>query len=240
MVLDFDACKSIVRAGNSGRYNLKPVVAVTPRLTTQIEGYVDPALASGLVVSTRDPNNQMRATVPDSSTGKFVIAYLPENTSYTVVISGAGRTTTAVTGVPVSTATGVTRLNTSAAPIAPPVSDTAQLGGTVTDAATPPQLLVQASVNAQQVMSTAQVLDVAWGNVDPVTAAYSLSLPLASPLKASYAGQGGPLSFSADSAAPGLYRIYGTAEGYTAQSTDPSATLGPAGSTNTKDLVLTP
>ena len=42
MVLDFDACRSIVRAGASGRYNLKPVVAVIPRLSTAIEGYVDP------------------------------------------------------------------------------------------------------------------------------------------------------------------------------------------------------
>ncbi len=74
MVLDFDACKSIVHAGNSGNFNLKPVVAVTKRLTTQIEGYVHPAIASSVVVSTRDPDNQLRATVPDSTTGRFVIA----------------------------------------------------------------------------------------------------------------------------------------------------------------------
>src|SRR5688572_20109791 len=33
VVLDFDACKSIVRRGNSGHYNLKPVIAVIPRIT---------------------------------------------------------------------------------------------------------------------------------------------------------------------------------------------------------------
>ncbi len=240
MVLDFDACKSIVRAGNSGNYNLKPVVAVTPRLTTQIEGYVDPAIASSVVVSTRDPDKQLRATVPDSTTGKFVIAYLPENTNYTVVISGTGRTTAAVTGVPVSTAIGSTRLNTSAAPIAPPTSTTAQVTGTVTDAGSPPQALVDASVNAQQLLSTSQALDVAWSLVDPVSASYTLTLPLATPIRASYVGSGGPLSFSADTVTSGIYKVYGAATGYTTQTTDPNVTLGAAGSSTTQNLVLAP
>ena len=240
MVLDFDACKSIVRAGNSGNYNLKPVVAVTKRLTTQIEGYVDPAIASSVVVSTRDPDNQLRATVPDSTTGKFVIAYLPENTNYTVTVSGTGRTTAAVTGVPVSTAIGSTQLNTAASPIAPPTSTTAQVSGTVTDASTPPQALVEASVNAQQTLSTSQALDVAWSLVDPSTAGYTLTLPLAAPIRASYVGNGGPLSFTADSITPGMYKVYGMAAGYTTQTTDPNVTLGAAGTTTTKNLVLAP
>lgn len=240
MVLDFDACKSIVRAGNSGNYNLKPVVAVTKRLTTQIEGYVDPAIAANVVVSTRDPDNQLRATVPDSTTGKFVIAYLPENTNYTVTVSGTGRTTAAVTGVPVSTAIGSTQLNTAASPIAPPTSTTAQVSGTVTDASTPPQALVEASVNAQQTLSTSQALDVAWSLVDPSTAGYTLTLPLAAPIRASYVGNGGPLSFTADSITPGMYKVYGMAAGYTTQTTDPNVTLGAAGSTTTKNLVLAP
>ena len=238
MVLDFDACKSIVRAGNSGNYNLKPVVAVTKRLTTQIEGYVDPAIASGVVVSTRDPDMQLRATVPDSTTGRFVIAYLPENTNYTVVISGTGRTTAAITGVPVSVAMGSTQVNTATSPIAPPASPTAQVTGWVSDANATP--LTGASVNAQQALSTLQTMDVAWGNVDPDNAAYRLTLPLAAPIKASYAGQGGALSFITDSVTPGLYKVYGSAEGYTTQTTDPSITLGTAGSTSTKDLVLAP
>ena len=240
MVLDFDACKSIVRAGNSGNYNLKPVVAVTRRLVTQIEGYVDPAIAANVVVSTRDPDNQLRATVPDSTTGKFVIAYLPENTNYTVTISGTGRTTAAVTGVPVSTAIGSTQLNTAASPIAPPTSTTAQVSGTVTDASTPPQALVEASVNAQQTLSTSQALDVAWSLVDPSTAGYTLTLPLAAPIRASYVGNGGPLSFTADSITPGMYKVYGMAAGYTTQTTDPNVTLGAAGTTTTKNLVLAP
>lgn len=237
MVLDVDACRSIVRAGNSGQYNLKPVVAVTRRLTTQIEGHVDPAIASSVVVSTRDTEQQLRATVPDS-TGRFVLAYLPESTNYTVVVSGTGRTTVAITGIPVSVATGSTRLNTSASPIAPPESATAQVTGVVSNESATP--LPDASVYAQQSLSSLQALDVAWGHVDPVTAAYSLTLPLAAPLKASYNGQGGLLSFAADSVTPGLYTVHGTAVGYTRQTTDPNTTLGLAGSTSTKRLVLAP
>jgi len=237
MVLDFDACKSIVRAGNSGQYNLKPVVAVTKRLTTQIEGHVDPAIASSVVVSTRDPDNQMRATVPDSS-GKFVLAYLPENTSYTVVVSGTGRTTAAITGVPVSTAIGSTVLNSAASPIAPPASATATVTGTVLNTNNTP--LPEASVNVQQTLSTGQALDVAWGHVDPVTAQYSLRLPLAAPLTAPYIGNGGALVFSADSVTPELYQVYGAAAGYSMQTTSPAVTLGVENSTTTKDLTLAP
>lgn len=238
MVLDFDACRSIVRAGNSGHYNLKPVVAVTPRLTTQIEGYVDPAMASSVVVSTRDPDQQLRATVPDSATGRFVIAYLPESSNYTVVVSGSGRTTTAITGVPVSTATGSTRLNTSATPITPATSATARVSGTVTNASN--TLLTDASVNAQQSLSSLQTLDVAWGQVDPASAQYTLTLPLAAPQRASFVSNGGPLNFSADNVAAGLYKVYGAATGYATQTSDPAVTLGAADSTTTRDLVLAP
>src|SRR5690606_34706395 len=45
LVLDFDACKSIVKAGNSGKYNLKPVVSVIPILVGTVAGAVDPAAA---------------------------------------------------------------------------------------------------------------------------------------------------------------------------------------------------
>ena len=93
------------------------MVAVIKRLTTAIVGYVDPALAFSVVVSTRDPDNNLRATVPNATSGKFVLAYLPENTNYTVVVAGRDLTTAAVTGVPVSITAGTTMLNASTSPI---------------------------------------------------------------------------------------------------------------------------
>lgn len=42
-ILDFDADKSIVKAGNSGKYNLKPVIRVTTEATTgAIKGTINP------------------------------------------------------------------------------------------------------------------------------------------------------------------------------------------------------
>lgn len=236
MVLDFDACKSIVKAGNSGNYNLKPAVTVIKRLTTAIVGYVDPALASSIMVSTRDPENNLRATVPDATTGKFVLAYLPENTNYTVVVAGQNLTTAAVTGVPVSISAGTTTLNASTAPIPMPASASATVSGKVINASN--TALTDADVNAQQLLSAGQRLDVAWTLVDPANANYSLNLPLLAPNKAAYVASG-PLVFTADTAAAGKYNILGSASGYTSQ-TAPAVTLTTANSVTTKDLVLAP
>lgn len=237
MVLDFDACKSVVKAGNSGQYNLKPVVAVIKRLTTAIVGYVNPALAPGMVVSTRDPDNNLRATVPDATTGKFTLAYLPEGGNYTVVLSGQNLTTAAVTSVPVSLATGTTPVNPVTAPINPPASNTAGLAGIVTN--TSAVALTDAQVSVRQALTSGQILDVAWTAVDPLSAGYNLTLPLAAPLKATYAG-GNALSFTTDAVTPGAYNVTATAAGYTGQSSAPGITLGTPGSTTVKNLILVP
>ncbi|WP_238707544.1 hypothetical protein [Comamonas testosteroni] len=120
-------------------------------MTTAIVDYVDPALASSVVVSTRDPDNNLRATVPNATSGKFVLAYLPESTNYTVVVAGRDLTTAAVTGVPVSIIAGTTMLNASTSPILLPASASATVAGKVTNASNTP--LTDAEVNAQQVLS---------------------------------------------------------------------------------------
>ena len=237
MVLDFDACRSIVKAGASGRYNLKPVVSVIKRLTTAIEGYVDPTIAASVLVSTRDPDNQLRSTVPDPTTGKFTLAYLPESTNYTVVVAGQNLTTAAVTNVPVSLAMGVTSLNSALSPILPAASAMATVSGVVSNSTS--VLLTDARVAARQTLSTGQVLDVASTGVDSVTADYSLSLPLAAAVKAAYAS-GAALTFTTDSMVAGRYNLTATATGYSTQSTSPQLDLGAAGSTTVKNLVLTP
>jgi hypothetical protein len=237
MVLDFDACRSIVKAGSSGNYNLKPVVSVIKRLTTAIEGYVHPSIAASVQVSTRDPDNNLRVTAPDPTTGKFTLAYLPENTNYTVVVAGQNLTTAAVTNVPVSLLTGVTALNTALTPIQPASSTMAIVSGGVTNSSS--ALLTDAHVAARQTLSTGQVLDVASTGVDATTADYSLNLPLAAAVKAAYVS-GSPLAFTVDSMQAGRYNVTGTATGYTTQTTDPVLNLGLAGSTTVKNLVLTP
>ncbi len=44
LLLDFDACKSIVKTGN-GKYKLKPVIKVIPIVLNGIEGFVDKTAA---------------------------------------------------------------------------------------------------------------------------------------------------------------------------------------------------
>ena len=236
LVLDFDACKSLVRAGASDRITLKPVVAVTPRLTTQIVGHVDPAQASQVVVSTWDPDQRWRATVPDAS-GRFVLAYLPENTRYTVVMAGAGLATTVVTDVPVSLSTGSTQLNTSANPVKLTVSEMARVTGVVRNDQT--QLLNEAEVSALQSLNAGVNVEVGRQSVDPSDARYTLDLPRQAPRVATYAA-GSPLIFGADTAAAGRYRLQGLAPGYTRQSGSGEVSLGAAGSTTTLDLTLSP
>lgn len=49
-VLDFDACKSVVTAGHSGQYLLKPVVSVIPRYISGVQGYVNPSASAAVTL----------------------------------------------------------------------------------------------------------------------------------------------------------------------------------------------
>ena len=140
LLLDFDACKSIVTRSN-GTYALKPVIKVIPFEQNGIVGFVDKALPN-VVVSAQDNNGEIvRATVPNAD-GKFFLAYLdPTNcptACYNVVITADSHATAVITGVPVPTSTSITAVSTSGAPIpvvTPPTleaSATHSISGTVT------------------------------------------------------------------------------------------------------------
>jgi hypothetical protein len=104
--IDFDACKSFVKAGNSGKYLLKPVLSVIPILSAagqRIVGFVDPSLANtGTTVSAQLAGAPVRTTPPDA-TGRFVLYPGPAGT-YDLVITASGRVNAVMTGVPVSDA----------------------------------------------------------------------------------------------------------------------------------------
>lgn len=140
LLLDFDACKSIVTRSN-GTYALKPVIKVIPFEQNGIVGFVDKALPN-VVVSAQDNNGEIvRATVPNAD-GKFFLAHLdPTNcptTCYNVVITADSHATAVITGVQVQTSTSITAVSTSGAPIpvvTPPTleaSATHSISGTVT------------------------------------------------------------------------------------------------------------
>jgi hypothetical protein len=230
LLLDFDACRSVVKAGNSGNYNLKPVLSVTPRLSTGILGYVTTTLTIGsTTVSAQQDGQVIRSTVPDA-TGRFVLPSLQAG-SYDVVVTSEGRSTAVVTSVPV-TATASTTLNGTATSIAPPPSDMREISGTASTpagtATTATVLVTDADVRALQSISGGPTVQVRQVPVDATTATYTLRLPAAAPVRAPYAA-GGSLSFTADGTAAGKYRLQASALGRTTVQRD--ADIGTSGQT---------
>ncbi len=143
-LIDFDACRSVVARGNSGRYNLKPVLRVMPRLAAagaRIQGWVDPAMA-GITVSAQQAGVPVVSTVPDPADGRFTLYPLPTG-AYTVVFAGAGRATGVVTGVPV-VAEAPTALNAASAPIMLPEGGPRTVEAGVTAVPEPESVLLEA------------------------------------------------------------------------------------------------
>lgn len=200
-VLDFDACKSVVRAGASGQYLLKPVVTVIPRFISGVQGQMDAAMA-GAQVSLQLNGMVVKATVPDA-TGRFLLQPV-EPGNYTLVMTAPGRATAVVTGVPVAAET-VTPLGSAASPFSLPVSATAGVSG-----AAPADTLVR----ALQPLTAGMSVEVGGQFVNATTGAYAFTLPVAAPLVAAYVPAPAPLVFSADAAAAGKYALRASLVGY--------------------------
>jgi len=231
VVLDFDACKSIVKAGNSGKYSLKPVISVVPRVVSGIQGYVTTTLAlSSTTVAAQQNGVTIRSTTPDA-TGKFSIPYLSTGT-YSLVIMSDGHATAVVTGVPTGTSTTV--VNGTATAIAPPISSMADVTGTVTltsvsGSSTVSSVLTDASVRALQALTGGPTIELGNQAVDSVLGTYRFRLPVAAPVKAAYAS-GAALTFAADAAVAGKYTIQTQSPGLTTQE-KPADISGGAGVT---------
>jgi hypothetical protein len=233
LVLDFDACKSVVTKGN-GRYSLKPVISVIAAPATGatfggITGYVTPGMTSA-VVSAQQNGVVIKSTVPDATTGAFTLSPMPASgtASYVVVISADGRTTAAVTGVPV-TSGGNTPISTNTAPIAPPTSAMRTVSGAITPVA------AQGTVRATQTYGTSgPKIEVAYKAADLTTGAYSMSLPVAAPLIGAFGTL--PIALSADATAAAKYGLETKATGFADQAV--AIDLGTANVV--RDFALTP
>ena len=193
-IVDFDACKSVVTAGNPGSYILKPVVSVIPRYISAVRGFVDTSLANGnTAISLQQNGVVIKATSPDS-TGQFLLQPVGAG-SYALVMAAPGRTTAVITNVQIATDT-VTSVNSAGAAFSLPASATGTVNGTA-----PQDTLVRAS----QVLSSGTSVEIAGRFVDSVTGAYSFTLPVNAPLVAAYAVAPNPLVFTADTASAGRY-----------------------------------
>ena len=202
-VLDFDACKSVVRRGNSGEYNLKPVIAVIPRVTDpglRVVGYVDGSAAlAGTSVSLQQADGTPVKATAAASDGRFVLYPVAAGT-YNMVVVANGRATMVMTGVPV-TSSVITNVSTQTLPITPPLA--VAVARTVTGTVTP----VTATVRALQTLSSGAVLEVAWAPVDALTGAFSTALTQAAPLTLAYTANATTLPFVADNPVAAHYTI---------------------------------
>lgn len=209
-VIDFDACKSVVVAGNSGQYLLKPVVSVIPRFISAVAGFVNVGLAGGATsVSVQQNGLVIKSTTPDAS-GKFLLQPVAPG-SYTLVLAAPGRTTTVVTGVAVAADT-VTAVNASATAFDPPASAIATVDGTAP---------VNTLVRALQALSAGPTFEVAGRFVNGVTGAYAYALPINAPLVAPYVAAPGALVFTANAAAAGNYTLAASQAGFADKTASP-------------------
>lgn len=243
LLLDFDACKSIVTTGN-GTYLLKPVIEVIPFVLNGINGYVDATLMDSsnsqhVMVFAEQNGEVVRATAPMSS-GQFVLARLDPGT-YDVVFVANGHATAVITGVPVTSTTSTTPVSTQTQPIMLPPSSSPDptVSGTIT--LNPANADVVAFATAKQALSPGPTVTVRSRPVDQDLnnyGSYSLALPTAAPLLGAYAT---PLPIALSASAQGSvaahYKVEASADGYQTQS---SPVLDLSGGNQTFNATLTP
>jgi hypothetical protein len=217
LVLDFNACKSVVTTGN-GKYLLKPVIKVIPTAINGISGFVNPALlASHVVVSAQQNGAIVSSTVP-TATGEFSLSRLAPG-SYDVVITADGNAASVVSAVPVATVSSITTLSTAAAPINLVAGATGSISGTATT--TPASATEPVFVAARQTFAAGPTVTIKYQGADLATGAYTLAnLPVTAPQYSVYSATL-PLVFAPNlTSTPGTgkYKLDASATGYTTKS----------------------
>ncbi len=246
LLLDFDACKSVVQRSN-GTYALKPVIKVIPFELNGIAGFVDKALIDSnvnVVVSAQLNGEVVRTTVPNAE-GKFFLARLVP-ADYDVVVMAdhpvsatGGHGTAVVTDVPVPSSTSITSIGTETHRIG--LDDTTPprtVSGNVTlNPATDEETVFvtgKQTLDGHTVTVKSQPAMVVDGN--PIgDLSYEMTLPSGAPKLGSYNSGTLPIVFTPQPAAAGHYDIEISANGYVTQS---AAADISGGDTNMSDVDL--
>ena len=250
LLLDFDACKSIVRTGN-GKYILKPVIKVIPFVLNGIEGFVNTnLLGSNVVVSAQVNNGEIvRATTPNTVTGKFFLARL-DPTNYDVVITADGHATAVIAAVPVPSSTSITTISDSGTPFSLANSSTQAINGTVTlsPADDDGTVLVAAkqTLNSGPIVTVKSVVANVLDAANPIgDYRYDITLPTDAPSLASYSAIPPPITPTAtgQSTVAKFYTVQGSAQVgttiYATQTPLPSAKDITIVANQTQDFTLT-
>lgn len=208
-VLDFDACKSVVVAGNSNSYNLKPVLRAIPRSLAGVTGV---ATVPGSAVSLQLDGVVVRSTTAVSTAsdpsglamGGFLLQPVEPGT-YTLVVTAPGQTTAVVKDVVVPEGQVVV---VGSAPIAPPASpDKTTLSSSVSTGTTP----VDALVSLRKILGGGLQIELGSMMVDAETGtAIFPDLPRTKPEVATFSVTGAPLTFVPDTEAAGALTVRAT------------------------------
>lgn len=248
LVLDFDACKSVV-AHNNGKYILKPVIKVIPLVLNGVKGFVDTSLlGSNVVVSAQMNGEVVRATMPNTATGEFFLARLGASAypaSYDVVITADGHATGVIAGVPVASSTSVTTISTSGAPFTLATSTSQNLNGTVTlnpaDDDGNVHVVAKQTLNPGPTVTVKSQVATLLTGIPVGDYSYALALPVAAPALGHYSSSLPiTLTAGAQGAVAGVYTAEGSAQtdttAYSTQTPSPSPVNIPA----TQNFTLTP
>jgi Domain of unknown function (DUF4382) len=206
VVLDFDACHSIVKKGNGG-YGLKPVISVIPMVIGgQIAGFVELPLSNPMVYA-EQAGKVVKTTIPDAN-GYFILKPLPQSSTagdYDVVITADDAATVMIESVPVM-AQSTTMVSTDTEPIGLIGSDTHTVSGTIVPSS------AEATIRAIQTFSSGPTMEV---RSTSAMGSYSLTLPIGAPSLGTYGPL--PITFAADGAIAGVYQLAASAEGFSTQ-----------------------
>jgi len=234
LVLDFNACKSIVVAGASGKYLLKPVVtAIAEAVSGSISGttmpnsrvYAEQQSSTGPVI--------VAGTVADSTTGAFILSTILESSAGgdvdVVIVPPApttepGQATYIVQDVPVSPGgtTSIGTINPLAASTINAASGTVTVSGLPGAANLVADQTVTSMVRAYEITSTLTT-----------TGSYSMPLAASGPWLGTYSGIL-PITFNHDISTrdAGIYSITATDSTGTSMTTQPPINVSTASQTS--------
>ena len=228
VLLDFNACKSVVKRGHGhghdnkhgkGTYSLKPVIKITPFLVnvnTSIQGVIaSTLLGSNVVISAQRNGTIVQSTAPNQYTGEFTLARL-DSGDYDVVVTADGHATALIRGVPAASSSSTATIGTSAQPFTLPRSTSHTISGAITLNPVSPGTVIL--VTAKQAIVPGSYVLVKSDSADLADANYALTLPTGAPLAGNYGTGSLPIALEPVPAAAGLYLIEASAPGYTAQS----------------------
>jgi hypothetical protein len=212
ILIDFDACKSIVTRGN-GVYALKPVVKMIPVLLNGVGGVISPALlGKHVMISAQQNGAVVGATVPNATTGEFFVSRLPAG-NYDVVVTADGSAASVIGAVPVA-ATGTTAISTAASPLTLVASATGSIAGRVLPLRTEAEGAAYAA--AKQSVVAGPTVTIKYAGADLLSGAYTIAnLPLGAPQYTVYSPTL-PLIFSAATTVTpgaGVYNVDASAFG---------------------------